>query len=57
MEKFLNKKVYIRTILGGIDGSGKVYDGILTSFDEDYVYLDNNLCIVKKYILSITIEQ
>ena len=57
MEKFLNKKVEIRTCLGSIYSSvGVEYNGTVTSFDDEYVCLDNNLYVVRKYILSIKVK-
>ena len=56
MEKFLNKTVHINTCLGGIDGSGSFYKGVLTSYDDEYVCLDNNLYIVKKFIMAIKVK-
>lgn len=56
MEKFLNKTVIIETCLGGIDGSGMMYKGKITSFDDEYVCLNDELYIVRKYILSIKVK-
>lgn len=56
MEKFLNKKVLIETCLGGIDGSGMMYKGVVTSYDEEYICLDESLYVVRKYILSIKVK-
>ena len=56
MEKFLNKNVIVEAILGGIEGSGRPFQGTVTSYDDEFVCLDNNTFIVKKYILAITIK-
>ena len=56
MEKFLNKKVIIRACLGGIEGSGYALKGILTSYDDEYVCLDNTIYFVRKFILAIEIK-
>ena len=55
MEKFLNKKIYIKTTLGGGSGAGTFYRGVMTSFDDEYVCLDNKIYIVRKFILSIQV--
>lgn len=56
MEKFLNKKVVIEACLGGMEGSGSVFKGTVTSYDDEFVCLDNNTFIVRKYILAIVIK-
>lgn len=56
MEKFLNKTVVITMCLGGLSGTGCSYKGILTSYDDEYVCLDNNLYIVRKFIMAIKIK-
>lgn len=53
MEKFLNKTVLITTCLGGYNGAGSGYKGLLTSYDDEYVCLDNNVYIVRKFIMTI----
>lgn len=56
MERFLNQKVQIRACLGGIDGSGDWYKGVMTSCDDEFVCLDNNIYIVRRFILSIIVK-
>ena len=56
MERFLNQKVQICTSLGGIDGSGSWYKGVVTAVDDEFVCLDDKYFIVKKYILSICLK-
>ena len=56
MEKFLNKNVIIHTCLGGVSGSGCTFKGILTSYDDEYVCLNNNIFIVKKFIIAIEVK-
>ena len=56
MEKFLNQKVVIKACLGGVEGSGSVFKGTVTSYDDEFVCLDNTTFIVRKYILAIGIE-
>lgn len=52
MEKFLNQKVAITTAMG----TNRMFIGKLTSFDDEYICLDNNLYIVRKFILAIKIR-
>ncbi len=56
MDKFLNKKVIIRTCLGGVEGSGCGFKGTVTSYDAEFVCLDNNKFIVRKYIIAIELK-
>ena len=56
MEKFLNKTVQITACLGGMDGSGCGFKGVLTSYDDEYVCLDNSIYITRKFILSIRVK-
>lgn len=56
MEKFLNKAVIICTCLGGVYGSGSVYKGIVTSYDDDFICLDNNTYIDRRFIMTIKIK-
>lgn len=56
MERFINKKVEVRACLGGIDGSGLYCKGVVTSVDDEFLVLDYETYIVRKYILSITIK-
>ena len=56
MERFLNQKVQIVACLGGIDGSGAWYKGVVTAIDDEFVCLDDKIYIVKKFILAIAIK-
>lgn len=56
MQRFLSKKVIVLTIMGDAYGISKTYKGVMTSFDDDFVCLDEKVYIVRKYILSITIK-
>ena len=56
MERFLNKTVVIIACLGGMRGSGNGYKGVVTSYDDEYVCLDNKKYIVRKFIMSIEIK-
>jgi len=56
MEKFLNKTVQITACLGGIDGSGYGFKGVLTAYDDEYVCLDNSIYITRKFILAIRVK-
>ena len=56
MEKFLSKKVIILTIVGDIHGMSQAYKGIVTSFDDEFICLDEKIYVARKYIASITIK-
>ena len=56
MEKFLSKKIIVLTIVGDADGMSKSYKGIVTSFDDEFICLDEKIYIARKYIASITIK-
>lgn len=56
MQKFLTKKVIISTITGGAYGTSNTYKGIVTSFDDEYICLDEKTYIARKYIASIIIK-
>lgn len=56
MEKFLNKSILVRTCLGGMDGSGLEYKGTLTSYDDEYICLDERIYVVRKFIITIMIK-
>ena len=49
MERFMNKKVVITTAMG----ANIMFAGIITSYDDEYVCLDNSVYIVRKFILAI----
>lgn len=52
MEKFLNKKVVITTTMGDL----RMFVGTVSSYDDEYVCLDNNLYVVRKFICAIQIK-
>lgn len=56
MEKFLSKKIIVLTIVGDVYGMSKSYKGIVTSFDDEFICLDEKIYIARKYIESITIK-
>lgn len=53
MEKFLNKKVMILYFTGHIAGQ---YKGVVTSLDDEFICLDGNIFIAKKFIISIMVK-
>lgn len=55
MERFLNRKVIITTCMGSIDGMGSSYKGIITSVDDEFVCLDNNFFVVRKFVMSVKV--
>ena len=56
MDKFLNQKVTIVTFMTGPSGYLSEFKGTFTSYDDEYVCLDNNIFIVRKYIIAIAIK-
>jgi len=56
MENFLYKTVSIRTFLGGTGGLSRDYTGLLTSYDDEFVCLDNTVYIATKFIMIITLK-
>ena len=56
MEKFLNKTVHIIACLGGLDGAGYSFSGVLTSYDDEFVCLDNSVYVTRKFILAIKVR-
>lgn len=56
IEKFLSKKIIVLTIVGDVYGMSKSYKGIVTSFDDEFICLDEKIYIARKYIASITIK-
>lgn len=56
MAIFLDKKVMVQTCLGGVDGGSDAYSGIFTSFNDDFICLDNKIYIARKYIMMIKIK-
>ena len=59
MNNYLNKQVYVyeKTIYDtkSVAKLGK-YEGVLTSFNDEFIELDNKLIIFKKYIFSIELK-
>jgi len=56
MNNYLNKQVcvYEKTIYATKPSAKQVkYEGVLTSFNDEFIELDNKLIIFKKYIFSI----
>lgn len=56
MENFLNKKVIISSIMGDIHGLRTEYKGTVTYIDDEFICLDNETYVAKKYILSIIVK-
>lgn len=56
IEKFLSKKIIVLTIVGDAYGMSKSYKGIVTSFDDEFICLDEKIYIARKYIASIIIK-
>ena len=52
LEKFLNKKVAIWVSLYG-SANGYIKKGIMTSYNEEYIELDNEKIIAIRFIASI----
>lgn len=53
MEKFLNKKVIIIYFTGNL---GARYKGVVTSLDDEFICLDKNMFIARKFIISIVVK-
>ena len=53
MEKFLNKKVIILYFTGHLERS---YKGVVTSLNDEFICLDENMFIAKKFIISIMVK-
>ena len=51
LEKFLNKKVQVRYT--GYTEARYAAKGIITNIDDEFIELDNNLIVTRKYILDI----
>lgn len=56
MENFLNKHVIVTACLGGINGSGCGFKGVVTSYDDEFLCLDNETYISRKLILAIRLK-
>lgn len=55
-ENLLNKKVIISSIMGEVHGLSTEYKGTVTYIDDEFICLDDNTYVAKKYILSIIIK-
>ena len=51
LEKFLNQKVQVRYT--GYTTGFYMGKGILTNIDDNFIELDNDLIVTKKYIIDI----
>ena len=51
MERFLHKRVLVNASIGLVNR----FSGTFTSYDDEFICLDNNTYIARKYIISITI--
>lgn len=56
MENLLNKKVIISSIMGEVHGLSTEYKGTVTYIDDEFICLDDNIYVAKKYILSIIVK-
>ncbi len=56
MKKFIGRKVYIRTCLGGMEGSSGLFKGVVTSVDDEFLCLDDKVYVVIKYIMSVEVK-
>ena len=56
MENLLNKKVIISSIMGDMHGLRTEYKGTVTYIDDEFICLDNETYVAKKYILSIIVK-
>lgn len=56
MENLLNKKVIISSIMGEVHGLSTKYKETVTYIDDEFICLDDNTYVAKKYILSIIIK-
>ncbi|MBP3707307.1 MAG: hypothetical protein J6J36_01700 [Clostridia bacterium] len=56
MEKFLNKKVSVITCMGGTYGAADFYKGVFTSYDDNFICLNNKTYIAIKYIMTIDVK-
>ena len=57
LEKLLNKKIKIWSVLsttvGGVRGTWKGTTGVLTSFDDEFIVLDEIYVLSRKFIYRI----
>lgn len=56
IENLLNKKVIISMLVSGIDNLYIKYMGTVTFVDDEFIRLDNETYVAKKYILSIIVK-
>lgn len=56
IENLLNKKVIISLIMGDMHGLSTKYKGTVTYIDDEFIHLDNETYVAKKYILSIIVK-
>ena len=59
MNNYLNKRVIVfeKTIYTTKqNGNGVAYEGVLTSYNDEFIELDSKLIIFKKYIFSIELK-
>lgn len=56
IENLLNKKVIISSIMGDMHGLSTKYKGTVTYIDDEFICLDDNTYVAKKYILSIIVK-
>ncbi len=57
LEKLLNRKIKVwnalATTVGGVHGTWKGQVGVLTDFDDEFVVLDNQCMLSRKFIFRI----
>ena len=56
IENLLNKKVIISMLVSRIDNLYIKYKGIVTFVDDEFIHLNNETYVAKKYILSIIVK-
>ena len=60
LENLLNKRIKVwsalATTVGGVRGTWSGQVGVLTSFDDEFIVLDNSCCLGRKFILRIEID-
>lgn len=56
IENLLNKKVIISMLVSGIDNLYIKYKGTVTFVDDEFIRLDNETYVAKKYMLSIIVK-
>ncbi len=52
----MNQNVTIHTAFGSMKGSGTIYKGVVTDYDDEFVCLDNKTYIVRKFIMTIKLK-